>query len=177
MYVVGTQPELTLTSITAPMHGGTYNCIVVNDAGFDHDSGTLYVLPTIVQDPVDTFTRDGETISLTCLAESFPYPTYQWQMMNRDSGVYEDIPGETEAVLTLFSVQFNDYGRYRCVATNIIDGIERTVNSSSALVTGKQTLLACCINLIDLLEVNLNTVKSIYHLNTTMYLNIRVGGL
>ena len=137
MYVVGTEPQLSLTNITAPMNGGTYDCVVINDAGFGYDSVTLYVHPTFVQDPMDTLTEYGQTINLTCLAESFPYPTYQWQKMNRDSGYYENIPGETDTVLTLSPVQFDDYGRYRCVATNVIDGIERTANSSSALVTGK----------------------------------------
>ena len=150
MYVVGREPELTIASVTAPMHGGTYDCIVINDAGTEFDSGTLYVHPTIVQDPVDTLAEAGTTISLTCLAESFPFPTYQWQMMDRDSGLYENLAGETESILTLSPVQFNDYGRYRCVATNVIDGIERTVNSSSALVTGKLTLLTFHDDYIDL---------------------------
>ena len=126
----------------APMHGGTYDCVVVNAAGFGYDSVTLYVHPTFVQDPMDTLTEYGQTINLTCLAESFPYPTYQWQMRNRDSGYYENITGETDTVLTLSPVQFDDVGRYRCVATNVIDGIERTANSSSALVTGKLMIVA-----------------------------------
>ena len=138
MYVVGTLPELTLINITAPMHGGTYDCVVINDAGIGFDSGTLYVHPAFVQDPMDTQTRVNETISLTCLAESFPYPTYQWQMMNRSSGYYEDIPGENETVLTLSQVQLDDIGRYRCVAMTTIDGYERSTNSSSAIVTGKK---------------------------------------
>ena len=151
MYVVGMEPQLTLTNVMAPTRGGTYDCIVINDAGTDFDSVTLYVHPTIVQDPMDTLARVGETISLTCLAESFPYPTYQWQMMNRNSGYYENISGENGTTLTLSPVGYNAYGRYRCVATNVIDGIERTVNSSSALVTGKQTLLTCYSDYIDLL--------------------------
>ena len=140
LYIVETQPQLTLTNITAPTHGGRYDCIVLNDAGFGIDSATLYVHPTIVLDPMDTLTRVNETINLTCLAEGFPYPTYQWQMMDRSSGYYEDIPGETETVLTISPVQFDDIGRYRCVATNVIDGYKRVANSSNAHVTGKRNI-------------------------------------
>ena len=151
MYIVGTGPQLNLINITAPMHGGTYDCIVINDAGADFDSVTLYVHPAIVQDPVDTLTQNGSLVNLTCLAESFPYPTYQWQMMNRTTGIYDHIWGATEATFTLSPVSFSDYGRYRCVATNVIDGIERTATSSSALVTGKLTLSTSYGDYIDLL--------------------------
>ena len=143
MYVVGRESQLTLTNVTAPTHGGTYDCVVINDAGAGFDSVTLNVHPTIVQDPEDALAENGATVNLTCLAESFPYPTYQWQRMDRISGEYLNIPGETEPVFTLY-VEYDNYGRYRCVATNVIDGIERTANSLSALVTGKPTLLPCC---------------------------------
>ena len=140
-YIVGREPELTLNDITAPVHGGTYDCVVVNAAGFDYDSVTLYVRLEIVQDPVDTLTESGASVSLTCVAESFPFPTQQWQILDMDSGLYDDILGQTGTALSLSPVQFEDYGRYRCVATNVMDGIESTVNSSSALLTGKLTIL------------------------------------
>ena len=115
--------------------------MVVNAAGFDYDSVTLYVHLEIVQDPVDTLTTSGANVSLTCVAESFPFPTQQWQIMDRDSGLYDDILGQTGTALSLSPVQFDDYGRYRCIAMNVMDGIENTVNSSSALLTGKQPIL------------------------------------
>ena len=93
---------------------------------------------------MDILTEAYESISLSCLAESFPYPTYQWQMMNRDSGSYDNLPGERGTVLSLSPVHYDDYGRYHCVATNVIDDTERTANSSSALVTGKLTTPTCC---------------------------------
>ena len=173
MSIAGREPELILTDITAPANGGTYDCIVINDAGFGHNSGTLYVLPTIVQDPMDTLARAGDVITLTCLAESFPYPTYQWQMMNRISGFYDNITGETEASLTPFAAAFSSFGRYRCVASNVIDGIERTVSSSSALLTGKLNHLKCCDDDTAFL-LSESVQHSQYHFINTVFFFIHV---
>ena len=139
---VGTDPILNLYDITAPEDGGTYDCVVLNEAGFGYASGILFLVPEFVVHPEDMLAAEGDAFNLTCLAESFPYPSYQWQMMDSTTMEYVDITGETNTYLQFPNVTFNDLGRYRCVATNVINGIMMNETSNSSLVTGM------CINLM-----------------------------
>ena len=138
---VGTDPILNLYEITAGQNGGTYDCVVVNDAGFGYASGVLYLAPEFVVHPGDALTREGGSFNLTCLAESFPYPTYQWQMMSRTTAEYVDIPGENKTYLEFTDVTVNDFGRYRCVARNVINGLTMSTASNAAVVAGMKLLM------------------------------------
>ena len=140
---VGMEPTLNIYNISAPKDGGTYDCVVLNDAGFGYASGVLNLPPEFVVHPEDVLAREGDNFNLTCLAESFPYPLYQWQMMNRATMQYDDILGETNNYLEFTSVTANQFGHYRCVASNTINGINMTETSNSSLVTGT------CINLME----------------------------
>ena len=133
---VGMERILTIYNITAPEDGGTYDCLVLNEAGFGYSSGVLYLPPEFVVHPEDVLASEGDAFNLTCLAESFPYPSYQWQMMNRTTMEYVDIPGENNTYLEFPSVTANDFGRYRCVAINTINGIVMNGTSNSSVVTG-----------------------------------------
>ena len=134
--LVGTEPILNLYEITAPEDGGMYDCVALNDAGFGYASGVLYLPPEFVVQPEDMPTSEGDSFNLTCLAESFPYPSHQWQMMSRTTMEYVDIPGENNTYLQFTNFTLNDAGRYRCVATNVINGVTMNVTSNSALVAG-----------------------------------------
>ena len=127
--------NLTLTDITAPTDGGTYDCVVLNNAGFGVDSSILYVVPYFVVHPQNVELEQMQTLRLTCEAEAFPSPSIQWEKMNRVTGMFEAISGENSTVFIINSVAFNHFGMYRCVATNVIDGIEYNTNSSAAVVT------------------------------------------
>ena len=126
-------PVLNRTDITAPEDGGEYICIAVNDAGVGLSTSQLNVLPEFVEQPLSINTTVPSSFNLTCLAESFPYPSYQWQMMN--TGMFEDIEGENRTYLEFDPVDFSDFGMYRCVATNTINGEEYTNTSEAALIT------------------------------------------
>ena len=127
--------NLTLTDITAPTDGGTYDCIVLNNAGFGIDFSTLFVVPYFITHPQNVELEQMQTLRLTCEAEAFPSPSIQWEKMNRVTGMFEAIVGESSTVFTINSVTFSDFGMYRCVATNVINGVEYNTNSSAALVT------------------------------------------
>ena len=129
------ESTLAFTYVNATQNGGEYLCYVVNGAGVEMNRTTLFVRPAITENPVNVYTNVDETVSLSCRADSFPAPNYQWEMMNRDTGQYELIANETSYTLTLDSIMFDEYGRYRCVAT--ANGIEGNDTSTSALVTGK----------------------------------------
>ena len=115
--------------------GGYYTCIVVNEAGYGTDNVSLLVRPRILTNPVAQFAEVKNNVTLTCEADSFPAPNYQWEMMNRASGDFEPLTGQTSYVLRLESISYEEYGMYRCVAT--ADGIEENATSTPALVTGK----------------------------------------
>ena len=134
---ISTGPNLTISSINATQDGGMYTCVVVNQAGQDSANVTLYVRPLIVDQPQDQFTRQGDSVTLSCRADSFPSPLYQWEKYNTTSESYYQLPGETNRTLVFSSVEFNDFGDYRCVATAPVIG--DTDTSDNATITGELT--------------------------------------
>ena len=135
--VVGTEPQLTLTMVNGST-GGQYTCVVFNDAGHGNDTVTLYVSPRILTQPEDQFVQNGDEVTLTCIADSFPAPTYQWEQQNMSDSIFESLSGETNTTLVFKSIKHEEYGRYRCAVTTLI--INERVNSS-AIITGMSTLI------------------------------------
>ena len=129
--------ELSLEYVNGT-NGGDYTCIAVNEAGSDNDTVRLLIRPEILTNPEEQYAEVEDNVTLTCRADSFPAPDYQWEIMNRTSGDFEPLDDETSYVLTLESISYEEYGMYRCVAT--ADGIEENATSTPALVTGKDTI-------------------------------------
>ena len=128
---------LTLDNVIGSS-GGDYTCVVFNDAGFDIASVTLYISPEILLEPMNVYTDDNELVMLTCEADSFPPPEYQWQMMEAQ---FDDLVGEINSTLVFDPVDFSDFGTYRCVVTTPI--INETVMSAGAIITGKLLYMYC----------------------------------
>ena len=134
--VLTMNPVFNLTNITAPENGGEYICIAVNDAGAGMSTSTLYVIPEFLQEPQDIKTEDGVVESFTCLAESFPFPVYQWERLV--NGELEVVSGENGTVLQFNPVSYTDAGVYRCVVTNTINNTLNTIESQNATLFGKR---------------------------------------
>ena len=132
---ISTGRNLTISSINATQDGGMYTCVVVNQAGQDSANVTLYVRPLIVDQPQDQFTRQGDSVTLSYRADSFPSPLYQWEKYNSTSDSYYQLTGETNRILVFSSVEFDDLGDYRCVATAPVIGDTNT--SDNATITGE----------------------------------------
>ena len=109
--------------------GGRYTCIVTNAAGNNSASTDLFVFPYFIEQPVDiVLTSTGSTVTVTCIAEAFPNPEYQW---GHEDG--REIRVQTNmSAFTIDSVQFGDEGNYYCNATS--NGLINT--SLSTLITG-----------------------------------------
>ena len=131
-------PSFTLYSINATEDGGQYFCIVINEAGVELNSTLLYVRPVITIQPQDVFTDANVSISLNCLADSFPAPYYQWRKLSMTGMPDEDVAGGNESTLIFSSIDYEDYGVYYCVAT--ADGIQEVATSDNVTITGKPVL-------------------------------------
>ena len=139
-----TSETLTLPSVIAE-DGGEYTCVVSNDAGSENATAVLYIMPRIVQNPVDIFTRNGSTVNFTCIADGFPAPEYRWETPGgtnpgSGSGAQEGllaglvIDVVTDPILKFMPVVFGDEGIYRCVVTSTLtDGRELRVESNATL--------------------------------------------
>ena len=132
--VVALDRYITITIINGS-DGGDYICVAINEAGFDNAAVTLYVSLEIIEDPENAYVQDGDAVTLTCIADSFPAPEYQWEMMNRTSGEFEPIDGETNTTLVFDYIDYEDYGTYRCNVTTSI--INEDITSEEAVITGK----------------------------------------
>ena len=124
--------------MNATEDGASYECVVINDAGYDVAITNLYVRPFIVEHPEDMEPQTGDNITLSCRAEGFPYPSqYRWQKLNTAKNKFEYVTGADGNVLELGPIQFDDFGRYRCCATAPV--IDEETCSNTATVTGECT--------------------------------------
>ena len=106
--------SLTLPNITAS-DGGTYTCVVTNSAGNSSASVDVNIRPRFTSVSEDLQQRSGDSVTLTCEAESFPEATYVWRRVNGE-GEGEDL--STSSNLDFPSVMFGDEGGYICIATS-----------------------------------------------------------
>jgi protein tyrosine phosphatase len=125
---------LTIPSVNATQDGGGYSCLVINEAGIGFDSTVLFVRPTITQHPDDVNTIVNATVTLSCLADAFPAPSYIWEFFNTATNTFEIVPNSNDSVLTFSSINYEDNGEYRCVATSFGEVIENAT-STTAVIT------------------------------------------
>ena len=120
---------------------GVYGCLVANDAGFDVEFVILYMTPLIIQQPLSGIARSDESFNLTCIAQSFPSPTYQWEKFNETTSQFEEVsPNGDNSILELNPVRSEGYGLYRCVASTLAEGIKNSTISNEARVAGTATV-------------------------------------
>ncbi len=112
--------------------GGTYTCVISNEAGSATATTGLLIVPEILSQPFNITTSAGVTRSLTCLAVGFPEPTYHWEKLmdgNRDllnmsaggPGLMDvfGVLNVTSRELNFDPVGYEDFGVYRCVVFNV----------------------------------------------------------
>lgn len=92
---------------------------LLKDNQYQYDGGYYY----------NTYkAEEGETVSIQVKAEStmpeyimpdgISYQWMKWQVNESDNWEYVEIPGATEAVYEISSVQQSDYGNYQCVVSD-----------------------------------------------------------
>ena len=131
-----TSQTLQLSNVNAST-GGMYTCVVSNAAGSDSASTFLYVSPYFVIQPIHRQAESGSTVSLSCEAEAFPAPEYQWWHVNGEPIRCEII--SDSQVLVFDPVEFGDEGDYYCNASSI----GMTTQSTVVTLTGMASLSMC----------------------------------
>ena len=122
---------LTINDLNATQHGGTYYCVVINEAGYGISTSTLYITPAFVVQPEDIKTDNGSNVSFNCEAQSFPFPSYQWERLTSTI-----LDGETDPTLEFRPAVFDDFGDYRCIAFTNVSGLVSGTQSDNATLFG-----------------------------------------
>ena len=143
-------------------HGGIYSCIANNTAGEVEATTLLLVRPVV--EPPEVLARNGDMVTLMCLAQSFPEPSYVWERLrdSSDSDTISDVFGyvsgsgenmmATHPFLDFETVRYGDEGVYRCMVN-----IKGTWKASSDGV-----LLAGTVSLKLIIEICVYVSVSIY---------------
>ena len=115
---------------------GFYSCIVFNDAGFGVDISTLYMTPLIIKHPQSSIAKSEDSLNLTCMAQSFPSPTYQWQKFNETTSQFVNIfSNGNNSILELNPIGLNGYGLYHCVVSTFVKEITNSTISNVARIS------------------------------------------
>lgn len=92
--------------------------------------GIPQVEPTLVETPSSVKANIVTPVNLTCSAEGYPPPTYQWY---KDG---EIIPGEMKSFLYIPEMLPSDRGSYSCQAINSRG--QMSSDTAQVNITGKQ---------------------------------------
>ena len=122
---------LILSNVSA-FTGGEYSCIVTNAAGNNTANLTLLISPTFTTQPANSITTAEAMATLTCVAEGFPAPDYQWSRVN-GMGIRDGVNGRNMSMLVFSPVLFGDEGEYICSANT--SGV--SIQSQPATLTSK----------------------------------------
>ena len=77
---------------------------------------------------------------LSCEAEAYPDPEYQWQRQNDDDD-FISIIDEDSNKYNVSAVRYSSSGYYRCIASNEINGTDYQEESNIAVLHGIFLLL------------------------------------
>ena len=119
--------EINITSVNYTL-GGVYSCTANNSVdSITSEPASLLLLIRPVVEPTQALVENGDNITLMCLAQSIPEPSYRWRVF-KDSNDSDTIPdfsrfasgsGEdmlaTSPTLVFEPVVYGDAGEYRCI--------------------------------------------------------------
>lgn len=128
--------SLTIEDITVE-DGGSYVCIVMNEAGETEATAVLFVTLYISGEQVGLNTISGSVENITCMIEGYPI-IYQWEKIDFATGD-DDMTDSyslvsVERVLQFNPVEFGDEGVYRCVGHS---GMGDSLTSDEITITSE----------------------------------------
>ena len=104
-----TTRSYAIPSVEWPSNAGTYTCNAAGPGGTNSVSATLYVIPSIDQQPSGKVAVKGESASLSVTASGMPDLGYQWMK----DGVM--LAGRTGTSINFDSLQITNCGSYHVV--------------------------------------------------------------
>ncbi|XP_014467249.1 PREDICTED: neurotrimin-like isoform X2 [Dinoponera quadriceps] len=121
-------PELEITRVTR-LHMGPYLCIASNGVPPTVSKRIVLIVhfqPMVFIENQLVGAYEGQTLTLECRSEAFPRPITYWTrpsnetIANDENYKVESIPKGYEITMKLVirSVRIQDFGSFRCVATN-----------------------------------------------------------
>jgi alpha-tubulin suppressor-like RCC1 family protein len=124
-----TTRSYAIPSVEWPSNAGTYTCNAAGPGGTNSVSATLYVIPSIDQQPSGKVAVKGESASLSVTASGMPDLGYQWMK----DGVM--LAGRTGTSINFDSLQITNCGSYHVV---VIGGSGIAI-SQSAIISFRTT--------------------------------------
>ena len=107
---------LTIVNVSLD-DGNEYTCEVHNIGPPANASTFVFIGPRIIQQPLDETVTAGTNVTLDCLAESFPDPTYEWTFSNGSTINLNSVLGTEINTLTFQPAEYGNEGGYVCTAT------------------------------------------------------------
>ena len=133
---LATSSLLVLFNVAAT-DGGEYRCEVSNSAGSSSATITIFISPYFIIQPQNTTGRNGSTVILTCVAEAFPSPTFQWRRADGKT-IRNTVTGQNSEMLMFPSLEFGDEGCYYCTVASM--GV--VISSEVATLSGSCSFLS-----------------------------------
>ncbi len=129
-YLAGENSSTLMLSNVDASDGGDYTCVVFNSAGNTSATTSVFILPYFTVQPDDAGITNGSSISLTCQAEAFPSPSYEWIQVGGSIRSGLSVGSE---VLVFDPLLFGDEGDYVCNVTSA----ETVISSNTVTLSGK----------------------------------------
>ena len=152
-----TETQILTIDYTSPesvSNGGSYKCVAQGTLGSsigESNSVLIIFTPHIVRTPSNVQTRVNRQIQFTCNATGYPLPSIEWRRISVENNlttlqgidnVTINLPyrvtndssinmNEVSSVLTLLSVDYDDFGYYVCIATLTSDNVYVLLDNSS----------------------------------------------
>ena len=136
--------SLTLLNVSVA-DGGAYTCMVTNAAGADNATTFVFISPYFTSHPQGMGGANGTMVTLTCGAEAFPAPTYQWGRVDGGT-IRPEVTGQDSAMLIFNPLTFGDEGDYICTAMS--NGNQ--VQSQTATLTGNNIISTLATSIINI---------------------------
>ena len=140
--IISNEQMLSLESVNGS-DGGQYTCVALNEAGIDNATVDVLVRPQILTNPVNGYVDAGDNFTFSCLADSHPSPEYRWEKYNESNNDFYSVPDANGRYFVIEDLEYEDSGRYRCVATASM--ITEIATSNEAILTGKNNDTFMCV--------------------------------
>jgi predicted outer membrane repeat protein len=133
-------PSATISGFMASSNltataGGTATVSATLDNGTQTASAEIDKAVAVTTNPTNQAVCEGGTATFTAAASGNPTPTVQWQVSTNGGGLFTDIPGATNPILSFTATAAQNGNQYRAVFTNMCESTTNTATTTAATLT------------------------------------------